>query len=99
MCTVCFYFVFFLLEHRQTGLLKTTLYMGVCKYIIPLCTVSALYDTLGLKLTRFWRHTHLVPWWLSIHGYDTIRFCVNSIQACIDKQAMTYNAAIHGGDR
>jgi len=73
--------------------------MGVCKYITPLCTVPALYDTLGLKLTRLWHHTHLVPWRLSIHGYDKIRFCVNTMQACIDKQAVTNNDAIHGGDR
>jgi len=71
----------------------------VRKYIIPLHTVSALYNTLGLKLTRLWRHIHLALWWLSIHGYNIIRFCVNSIQAYIDKQVVTYNAAIHGGDR
>jgi hypothetical protein len=59
MCTVCFtpsfYFnLFFLSEHRQRGLLKTTLYMGLCTYIIhlPLRTVSVLFDTIGLKLTR-----------------------------------------------
>ena len=68
MSIVCLYSVFFLLEHRQMGLLKTTLYMGVWKYILR--TVPALYDTHGLKLTRWWRYTHLVPWWLSIHGYD-----------------------------
>lgn len=66
-------FFLFLLEHRQTGLLKTRVMYG-CTCIIPLHTLSALYDTLGLKLTRWLRCTHLMPRLLSIHGYDTVCF-------------------------